>query len=403
MNQRNLFKIIALPVCLLAFGLASCEKDEAVTPPDSGGEQVLPGTAGEVTEAVTTEGGYALSYRSCIALPEGGSAEVDLTASLPASGTTTEEIVSNWDYAEEAAINSVYSGEFNREENGFIITDSLLVYTVSYGTFELTFEFPYETAQYDGTDVPEYRFEIKDKGGKFELIDSKERDGKAYALREYTHTVEAVFGGKSYEVSKSILLMRELGPANEPYLLSSEFVSLEKSSNNYGISCDLLLYQRWSNGYEENTKINFGIHSNLNEPSKTSSIVLDNYDNDLAIVDTHQTEQSKEYESEGKYFSYTLIEQKYIVEFNYNFDLEYEILYYDDIVYDDGVLVYKDFPDGSFVDFDNDFDMIPYEDAYEENGVLTQVYTFIHNLSGIRADKSTCTSGINWGIKVHYK
>ena len=403
MKKTTFWYVLALSVSLIAGGMTSCEKDEPELNPGGPTEQVLPGTAGEVTEAVTTEGGYALSYRSCIALPEGGSAEVDLTASLPANGTTTEEIVSNWDYAEEAAINSVYSGEFNREENGFIITDSLLVYTVSYGTFELTFEFPYETAQYDGTDVPEYRFEIKDKGGKFELIDSKERDGKAYALREYTHTVEAVFGGKSYEVSKSILLMRELGPANEPYLLSSEFVSLEKGNNNYEIVCNLTLYQRWSNGYEENKEVTFCLKSNLNEPSRTSSIVLDNYDNDLAIVDTHQTEQSKEYESEGEYFSYTLIEQKYIVEFNYNFDLEYEILYYDDIVYDDGVLVYKDFPDGSFVDFDNDFDMIPYEDAYEENGVISQIYFLKHQLIGTRGDQSITSSSTLIDALVHYK
>ena len=165
-----------------------------------------------------------------------------------------------------------------------------------------------------------------------------------------------------------------------------------------------LIYPNLTNGI----KANFELYNEI-DGVKISYVSADptlleiSKNNDLAIVDTHQTEQSKEYESEGKYFSYTLIEQKYIVEFNYNFDLKYEILYYDDIVYDDGVLVYKDFPDGSFVDFDNDFDMIPYEDAYMENGVLTQVYTFIHNLSGIRADKSTCTSGINWGIKVHYK
>lgn len=402
MKKTTFWYVLALSVSLIAGGMTSCEKDEPELNPGGPTEQVLPGTAGEVTEAVTTEGGYALSYRSCIALPEGGSAEVDLTASLPASGTTTEEIVSNWDYAEEAAINSVYSGEFNREENGFIITDSLLVYTVSYGTFELTFEFPYETAQYDGTDVPEYRFEIKDKGGKFELIDSKERDGKAYALREYTHTVEAVFGGKSYEITKSILLMRELGPANEPYLLSSEFVSLEKINDNYGIFCNLLLYQRWSNGEEGSQVYYFTVGSSFRKPTLTS-LIIDDYDNDLAIINTSLSKENKEEMFQDPCFSYTYIEQNYTVEFNYNLNLEYTVFYFDDIVYDDGVLVYKDFPDGSFVDFDNDFDMIPYEDAYEENGVLTQVYTFIHNLSGTRADKSTCTSGINWGIKVHYK
>lgn len=403
MNQRNLFKIIALPVCLFTFGLTSCEKDEPELNPGGPTEQVLPGTAGEVTEAVTTEGGYSLSYRSCIALPEGGSAEVDLTASLPASGTTTEEIVSNWDYAEEAAINSVYSGEFNREENGFIITDSLLVYTVSYGTFELTFEFPYETAQYDGTDVPEYRFEIKDKGGKFELIDSKERDGKAYALREYTHTVEAVFGGKSYEVSKSILLMRELGPANEPYLLSSEFVSLEKISDKSGIFCDLLLYQRWSNGEEGSQVYYFTVVSGFRKPTLTSYLIIDDYDNDLAIINTSLSKENKEEMFQEPCFSYTYIEQNYTVEFNYNLNLEYTVFYFDDIVYDDGVLVYRDFPDGSFVDFDNDFSMTPYEDAYEENGVLSQIYIFKHELIGTRADQSTTSSSISQSALVHYK
>lgn len=403
MNYGNLFKIIALPACLFAFGLASCEKDDAVTPPDSGSEQVLPGTAGEVTETATAEGGYALSYRSCIALPEGGSAEVGLTASLPASGTTTEEIVSNWDYAEEAAINSVYSGEFNREENGFIITDSLLVYTVSYGTFELTFEFPYETAQYDGTDVPEYRFEIKDKGGKFELIDSKERDGKAYALREYTHTVEAVFGGKSYEVSKSILLMRELGPANEPYLLSSEFISSELDNDKQGINCELTIYQRWSNGEEENQVYYFTVGSSFRKPTLTSYLIIDDYDNDLAIINTSLSKENKEEMFQDPCFSYTYIEQNYAVEFNYNLNLEYTVFYFDDIVYDDGVLVYRDFPDGSFVDFDNDFSMTPYEDAYEENGVLSQIYIFKHELIGTRADQSTTSSSISQSALVHYK
>ncbi|MBO8446443.1 MAG: hypothetical protein IAC32_01685 [Bacteroidetes bacterium] len=396
MNQRNLFKIIALPVCLLAFGLASCEKDEAVTPPDSGGEQVLPGTAGEVTEAVTTEGGYALSYRSCIALPEGGSAEVDLTASLPASGTTTEEIVSNWDYAEEAAINSVYSGEFNREENGFIITDSLLVYTVSYGTFELTFEFPYETAQYDGTDVPEYRFEIKDKGGKFELIDSKERDGKAYALREYTHTVEAVFGGKSYEVSKSILLMRELGPANEPYLLSSiaESCKMEEVVMD-GVTYIFTVNQIWSD--KQSKSMEYYIVPGVWIDEKTTHLPeISNYADDLYIKNTTlnegiRTHSNYTYDGLISYFRTT---QSYLVEFNY-FVLEYEFCH-DDVIYDDGVLVYKDFPDIKFTDFENSFTFEKEGEVYDDGNGPCQNYRLIHTLvgRGVDADPGTATTDL---------
>lgn len=396
MNQRNLFKIIALPVCLLAFGLASCEKDEAVTPPDSGGEQVLPGTAGEVTEAVTTEGGYALSYRSCIALPEGGSAEVDLTASLPASGTTTEEIVSNWDYAEEAAINSVYSGEFNREENGFIITDSLLVYTVSYGTFELTFEFPYETAQYDGTDVPEYRFEIKDKGGKFELIDSKERDGKAYALREYTHTVEAVFGGKSYEVSKSILLMRELGPANEPYLLSSiaESCKMEEVVMD-GVTYIFTVNQIWSD--KQSKSMEYYIVPGVWIDEKTTHLPeISNYADDLYIKNTTlnegiRTHSNYTYDGLISYFRTT---QSYLVEFNY-FVLEYEFCH-DDVIYDDGVLVYKDFPDIKFTDFENSFTFEKEGEVYDDGNGPCQNYHLIHTLvgRGVDADPDTATTDL---------
>ena len=382
MNQRNLFKIIALPVCLLAFGLASCEKDEAVTPPDSGGEQVLPGTAGEVTEAVTTEGGYSLSYRSCIALPEGGSAEVDLTASLPASGTTTEEIVSNWDYAEE--------------ENGFIITDSLLVYTVSYGTFELTFEFPYETAQYDGTDVPEYRFEIKDKGGKFELIDSKERDGKAYALREYTHTVEAVFGGKSYEVSKSILLMRELGPANEPYLLSSiaESCKMEEVVMD-GVTYIFTVNQIWSD--KQSKSMEYYIVPGVWIDEKTTHLPeISNYADDLYIKNTTlnegiRTHSNYTYDGLISYFRTT---QSYLVEFNY-FVLEYEFCH-DDVIYDDGVLVYKDFPDIKFTDFENSFTFEKEGEVYDDGNGPCQNYHLIHTLvgRGVDADPDTATTDL---------
>ena len=378
------FKIIALPVCLFTFGLTSCEKDEPELNPGGPTEQVLPGTAGEVTEAVTTEvteavtteGGYSLSYRSCIALPEGGSAEVDLTASLPASGTTTEEIVSNWDYAEEAAINSVYSGEFNREENGFIITDSLLVYTVSYGTFELTFEFPYETAQYDGTDVPEYRFEIKDKGGKFELIDSKERDGKAYALREYTHTVEAVFGGKSYEVSKSILLMRELGPANEPYLLFT-------------------VNQIWSD--KQSKSMEYYIVPGVWIDEKTTHLPeISNYADDLYIKNTTlnegiRTHSNYTYDGLISYFRTT---QSYLVEFNY-FVLEYEFCH-DDVIYDDGVLVYKDFPDIKFTDFENSFTFEKEGEVYDDGNGPCQNYHLIHTLvgRGVDADPDTATTDL---------
>ena len=390
------FKIIALPVCLLAFGLASCEKDEAVTPPDSDSEQVLPGTAGEVTEAATTEGGYALSYRSCIALPEGGSAEVDLTASLPASGTTTEEIVSNWDYAEEAAINSVYSGEFNREENGFIITDSLLVYTVSYGTFELTFEFPYETAQYDGTDVPEYRFEIKDKGGKFELIDSKERDGKAYALREYTHTVEAVFGGKSYEITKSILLMRELGPANEPYLLSSiaESCKMEEVVMD-GVTYIFTVNQIWSD--KQSKSMEYYIVPGVWIDEKTTHLPeISNYADDLYIKNTTlnegiRTHSNYTYDGLISYFRTT---QSYLVEFNY-FVLEYEFCH-DDVIYDDGVLVYKDFPDIKFTDFENSFTFEKEGEVYDDGNGPCQNYHLIHTLvgRGVDADPDTATTDL---------
>lgn len=401
MNQRNLFKIIALPVCLLAFGLTSCEKDEPELNPGGPTEQVLPGTAGEVTEAVTTEGGYSLSYRSCIALPEGGSAEVDLTASLPASGTTTEEIVSNWDYAEEAAINSVYSGEFNREENGFIITDSLLVYTVSYGTFELTFEFPYETAQYDGTDVPEYRFEIKDKGGKFELIDSKERDGKAYALREYTHTVEAVFGGKSYEVSKSILLMRELGPANEPYLLSSEIINVRApiyNSINELCYAEISLYRRWSDGVSGEESAPYMTLASI-KPITTEIPEINNYQEELKIIETNEIQTSIERRtSTGKDIFIYDYKRHYVVNFNY-FIIEYDVATSVDVSFDDGLVEY-DFPNVDIQKYKNDFTFEKEGEVYDDGNGPCQNYHLIHTLTGINESYYTILATTDLIVKV---
>ena len=395
------FKIIALPVCLLAFGLVSCEKDEPELNPGGPTEQVLPGTAGEVTEAATTEGGYALSYRSCIALPEGGSAEVDLTASLPASGTTTEEIVSNWDYAEEAAINSVYSGEFNREENGFIITDSLLVYTVSYGTFELTFEFPYETAQYDGTDVPEYRFEIKDKGGKFELIDSKERDGKAYALREYTHTVEAVFGGKSYEITKSILLMRELGPANEPYLLSSEVVDVSPfrfdPTNSYFGTTEICVNQRWSDG-RSGEKGYLYLPLTSIEPITTEIPEISNYQEELKIVETYEIQTSIERSpTVSEVFIYDY-KRHYVVNFNY-FMIEYDVATSVDLSFDDGLVEY-DFPNVDIQKYKNDFTFEKEGEVYDDGNGPCQNYHLIHTLTGINESYYTILATTDLIVKV---
>ena len=395
------FKIIALPVCLFTFGLTSCEKDEPELNPGGPTEQVLPGTAGEVTEAVTTEGGYALSYRSCIALPEGGSAEVDLTASLPASGTTTEEIVSNWDYAEEAAINSVYSGEFNREENGFIITDSLLVYTVSYGTFELTFEFPYETAQYDGTDVPEYRFEIKDKGGKFELIDSKERDGKAYALREYTHTVEAVFGGKSYEITKSILLMRELGPANEPYLLSSEVVDVSPfrfdPTNSYFGTTEICVNQRWSDG-RSGEKGYLYLPLTSIEPITTEIPEISNYQEELKIVETYEIQTSIERSpTVSEVFIYDY-KRHYVVNFNY-FMIEYDVATSVDLSFDDGLVEY-DFPNVDIQKYKNDFTFEKEGEVYDDGNGPCQNYHLIHTLTGINESYYTILATTDLIVKV---
>lgn len=401
MNQRNLFKIIALPVCLLAFGLASCEKDEPELNPGGPTEQVLPGTAGEVTEAVTTEGGYSLSYRSCIALPEGGSAEVDLTASLPASGTTTEEIVSNWDYAEEAAISSVYSGEFNREENGFIITDSLLVYTVSYGTFELTFEFPYETAQYDGTDVPEYRFEIKDKGGKFELIDSKERDGKAYALREYTHTVEAVFGGKSYEITKSILLMRELGPANEPYLLSSEIIEvIAPIYNSMTELCyaEIILYRCWSDGVSGEEGAPYMTLASI-KPITTEIPEINNYQEELKIIETNEIQTSIERRtSTGKAIFIYDYKRHYVVNFNY-FMIEYDVATSVDVSFDDGLVEY-DFPNVDIQKYKNDFTFEKEGEVYDDGNGPCQNYHLIHTLTGINESYYTILATTDLIVKV---
>ena len=381
MNQRNLFKIIALPVCLFTFGLVSCEKDEPELNP------------GGPTEP--------LSYRSCIALPEGGSAEVGLTASLPASGTTTEKIVSNWDYAEEAAINSVYSGEFNREENGFIITDSLLVYTVSYGTFELTFEFPYETAQYDGTDVPEYRFEIKDKGGKFELIDSKERDGKAYALREYTHTVEAVFGGKSYEITKSILLMRELGPANEPYLLSSEVVDVSPfrfdPTNSYFGTTDICVNQRWSDG-RSGEKYYLYLPLTSIEPITTEIPEISNYQEELKIVETYETQTSIERSpTVSEVFIYDY-KRHYVVNFNY-FIIEYDVATSVDLSFDDGLVEY-DFPNVDIQKYKNDFTFEKEGEVYDDGNGPCQNYHLIHTLTGINESYYTILATTDLIVKV---
>ena len=75
--------------------------------------------------------------------------------------------------------------------------------------------------------------------------------------------------------------------------------------------------------------------------------------------------------------------------------MEYEFCH-DDVIYDDGVLVYKDFPDIKFTDFENSFTFEKEGEVYDDGNGPCQNYHLIHTLvgRGVDADPDTATTDL---------
>lgn len=399
MKTNKFWLVVALGAALAVCGLTSCNKDDFELPEVIESEVSDSGIDEAVTETVNEEGGVSLSYKTWIQVQGQTRASFDnrVEATLKAelADFSREAEVANWHFGDKPeTLVSKAAGE-SRQDGFVTITDSLLVYTVKYENFELAFELPFEVAVYDDgftrQVMPYYYYSnLQDRGGKIENMDSAEEEGFAYARKRYTHTIAVDFNGKTYEVTGEALLKRRLGPADEPYIVNSYPLSLGISPDETGEALSMaIVRQKWSTGEEVDQRyvLNLGavIHSEV-----LHWVEIGAYHDDLAIVSAELNEGVKSPRTtEEKFLSSFMIEQDYVVEYNY-FTITVKVAH-DVAHYDDGVSEF-DFLSYDFENLEDSFSFEKGNSGEDENGAY-QWYTLHHTVKASLADGEMSKEG----------
>lgn len=399
MKTNKFWLVVALGAALAVCGLTSCNKDDFELPEVIESEVSDSGIDEAVTETVNEEGGVSLSYKTWIQVQGQTRASFDnrVEATLKAelADFSREAEVANWHFGDKPeTLVSKAAGESRKD--GFVtITDSLLVYTVKYENFELAFELPFEVAVYDDgftrQVMPYYYYSnLQDRGGIIENMDSAEEEGFAYARKRYTHTIAVDFNGKTYEVTGEALLKRRLGPADEPYIVNSYPLSLGISPDETGEALSMaIVRQKWSTGEEVDQRyvLNLGavIHSEV-----LHWVEIGAYHDDLAIVSAELNEGVKSPRTtEEKFLSSFMIEQDYVVEYNY-FTITVKVAH-DVAHYDDGVSEF-DFLSYDFENLEDSFSFEKGNAGEDENGAY-QWYTLHHTVKALLTDGKMSKEG----------
>lgn len=399
MKTNKFWLVVALGAALAVCGLTSCNKDDFELPEVIESEVSDSGIDEAVTETVNEEGGVSLSYKTWIQVQGQTRASFDnrVEATLKAelADFSREAEVANWHFGDKPeTLVSKAAGESRKD--GFVtITDSLLVYTVKYENFELAFELPFEVAVYDDgftrQVMPYYYYSnLQDRGGIIENMDSAEEEGFAYARKRYTHTIAVDFNGKTYEVTGEALLKRRLGPADEPYIVNSYPLSLGISPDETGEALSMaIVRQKWSTGEEVDQRyvLNLGavIHSEV-----LHWVEIGAYHDDLAIVSAELNEGVKSPRTtEEKFLSSFMIEQDYVVEYNY-FTITVKVAH-DVAHYDDGVSEF-DFLSYDFENLEDSFSFEKGNAGEDENGAY-QWYTLHHTVKASLTDGKMSKEG----------
>ena len=198
------------------------------------------------------------------------------------------------------------------------------------------------------------------------------------------------FNGKTYEVTAEALLLRSLGPASEPYIVASELVSYGISPQEDGTAESMLVVrQRWSTG-EEREQPYYAVLDAVVYSEVLKWIEISGYKNDLSIRDAYLTEGTLvPTSSEDKFVSVYLLEQDYVVEYNY-FTVPVRVSH-SVATYDDGVTV-LDFPSYDFNSLENSFTFEKGNTDEDEDGFY-QWYTLKHTVKASLADGSLTKEG----------
>ena len=336
MKTKSLWFATAAAVVLTGMTMmTSCSKDEPLLPEVIESEVYDEGEAGEVRAEVGTEG-TQLSYESWIMVRGITRASFDNKVSVTLNGKLKDVAavcpVNHWEIGDYQA--TLFREVFDQRTEGFVtVTDSVLVYKLTFDEFSFEYRLNYEVPVYDDhvtrQVMPYYYYSnLKDNGGRLEKADSYVDGDKAYARRIYRHSISVDFGGQTYEVKAEVTLRRELGPAGEAYIVNSEVIdkSVEAKAEGDGFLSAIRVKSQMSTGEEREEEYVAELPA-ISERYTGKEVTFNGSISDLKLVGTEVVETGRSYEDGGECVTLERISENCVLHYN-GFDLKIPLVHY---------------------------------------------------------------------------
>lgn len=186
-----------------------------------------------------------------------------------------------------------------RQDGYVTITDSVMVYTLSFEDFSFAYELEYEVAVYDDgitkETMPYHKIKnLQDKGMEIVPLESIHDESlTVFARRQINHSITVEFCGETYTLKGKVILQTPFGTAFEPYVKRSELIDAYYLTEGEQVYSALRLRRLWSDGQTRTETITVpveaGIHdgdgSAIFEGQLPENIELVSYE----LSDVHET------------------------------------------------------------------------------------------------------------------
>ena len=236
MKTKSLWFATAAAVVLTGMTMmTSCSKDDYELPEVIESEVYDEGEAGEVRAEVGTEG-TQLSYESWIMVRGITRASFDnkVSVTLNNAFNNVDSVIEVGSFnLGECRTELVYEAAGNRRQDFVTVTDSLLMYKVTFDVFSFSYDLYHEIGIYDDgitrQTMPYHPIRnVRDNGYTltdldFIIEDNGEGEQVVYLRKRFDHSISLDFNGKTYTLTAKIELRLYAGA--HPAVVSSRLIA----------------------------------------------------------------------------------------------------------------------------------------------------------------------------------
>lgn len=263
MKTMKFWLVMVAAIVLAGMTCTSCSSDELTEPsvPEVVESEVLgSGCNNDVVENSGTQG-TSLSYESWIYVRQKTRAisenKISVTLTNRFNNVEKEAEVADFEFGTPKVEISYRLAENRTEQNFVTISDSVLVYRLTYANgFNLEYELMFETPEYnDGAtkqQMPYHKIEkITENGLNLTALDDQIINGKKWFCKRLSHSITVAFNNRNYNVAASVII--RCPEPDEDVLLSSkkvgeglELVSVDQMEYSGVFRSWVEIEQQWS-------------------------------------------------------------------------------------------------------------------------------------------------------------